>query len=254
LVTGASAGIGWALAEHLASAGVNLVLTARRLDRLESLAKGLTSRHPIRVESIPADLEKDGAAEELHQAVAKKGIEVELLINNAGFGAFGYTQEIDPGTFAGMIQVNCAAVVLLTRAYLPEMVARRHGDIMIVASVAGFQPVPFNSVYAASKAFDLLFAEGLAEEVREFGIQVSALCPGSTDTEFKDVARQPERTFRMAETAEKVARVGLEGLAKGKSSVISGWRNKLMIEAERLAPRGFIAAQAAKVMSPKGGR
>jgi uncharacterized protein len=254
LITGASAGIGWALAEQLASAGANLVLTARRIDRLEALAKQLTGKHAIRTEVLSIDLERPSAPGELHSAIVQKGIEIELLINNAGFGAFGYTQEIDPKTLAGMIQVNCTAVALLTRAFLPEMIRRRHGDIMIVSSIAAFQPVPFNSAYAATKAFDLLFAEGLAEEVREFGIQVSALCPGSTNTEFQQVAHQPDRAFRSAETAEKVARVGLEGLAKGQSSVISGWRNKLMIEAERLAPRRFIAEQAAKMMSPKTGK
>lgn len=254
LITGASAGIGWALAEHLASTGANLVLTARRTDRLEALSRDLSAKYRVRADALTLDLELPNAAEKLYQAVAQRGIEIELLINNAGFGAYGYTQEIAPETLAGMIQVNCAAVALLTRAYLPEMSRRRHGDILIVASVAGFQPVPFNSAYAATKAFNLLFAEGLAEEVRGLGIRVCALCPGSTETEFQQVARQPHRTLRAAETAEKVARVGLDGLAKGKSTVISGWRNKLMIEAERLAPRGFVAAQAAKLMSPREGK
>jgi short-subunit dehydrogenase len=130
-------------------------------------------------------------------------------------------------------------------------VARRAGDIMIVSSVAAFQALPFNAVYAATKAFDLLFAEGIAEEVEKFGVRVSALCPGSTTTEFQKVAEQPDRIFRVAETAEKVARVGLEGLAAGKSSVISGRRNWWMVQAERLAPRRFVVRSAAKMMAPK---
>jgi short-subunit dehydrogenase len=150
-----------------------------------------------------------------------------------------------------MIQVNCAAVVQLTRLYIPEMVARRAGDILIVSSVAAFQAVPFISAYAATKAFDLVFAEGIAEEVVKFGVRVCALCPGSTATEFQQVAHQPDRMFRVAETAGKVARVGLQALAGGRSSVISGRRNWLMVQGERLAPRRFVARSAAKMMAPE---
>jgi short-subunit dehydrogenase len=131
------------------------------------------------------------------------------------------------------------------------MVKRGHGDIMIVSSVAAFQPVPFNSAYAATKAFDLIFAEGIAEEVRPFGVNVCALCPGATTTEFQEVAQQPDRIFRDPETPEKVARVGLEALAAGKSYVISGLKNNLMVESERIAPRSFIAKMAAKMMRPR---
>ena len=172
-------------------------------------------------------------------------------MNNAGFGAFGYIQDIPEARLLEMIQVNCAAVVQLTRLYIPEMVERRTGDILIVASVAGFQALPFNAVYAATKAFDLLFAEGIAEEVGKFGVRVCALCPGSTTTEFQQMAQQPDRIFRVAETAEKVARVGLEAMAAGKSSVISGQRNWWMVQAERLAPRRFVVRSAAKMMAPK---
>ncbi len=155
---------------------------------------------------------------------------VELLVNNAGFGAFGFIHEIPAERLLEMVQVNCSAVVHLTRLYIPPMVERRHGDVLIVASTAAYQPVPFNSVYAATKAFDLLFAEGIAEEVRPFGVHVCALCPGPTATEFQEVAQQPNRVFKVAETADKVARVGLEGLAKGKSFVISGAMNRLMAD------------------------
>jgi short-subunit dehydrogenase len=121
---------------------------------------------------------------------------------------------------------------------------------LIVASVAGFQALAFNAVYAATKAFDLLFAEAVAEEMREFGVRVCALCPGSTTTEFQQVAHQPDRIFSKAETAEKVARVGLEALASGKSSVISGLRNRLMVESQRIAPRTLVTKMAAKMMGP----
>jgi uncharacterized protein len=252
LVTGASAGIGWALAEQLAAGGANLVLSARRTDRLAKLAADLSAKHEITAEAFAADLVQPGAPREIFAFTTGKGIEVELLVNNAGFGAFGYNHEIEESRLLEMIQVNCSAVVHLTRLYTPAMVQRGHGDVMIVASTAAFQAVPFIGAYAATKAFDLIFAEGIAEELRPFGVRVCALCPGSTNTEFQQVAQQPDRAFRAAETAEKVARVGLAGLAAGKTCVISGARNRMMVEAERIAPRSFVAKMAAKMMRPEG--
>ncbi len=251
LVTGASAGIGLELAKQLAAGGANLVLTARRIDRLQTLAAELAAQHGVKVEVFAADLTRPEAPEQIHTFTTQKSIEVELLVNNAGFGAFGNAHDIPIETMLEMIQVNCSAVVHLTRIYLPGMVTRRHGDVLIVASVAAFQAVPYNSVYAATKAFDLLFSEGIAEEVRGSGVRVCALCPGSTSTEFQGVARQPDRAFRSAETAEKVARVGLEGLAAGKTMVISGFKNKLMTESQRIAPRSFVTKMAEKMMRPK---
>lgn len=248
LITGASAGIGQALAKQLAAAGANLVLTARRTDRLQELAAELSSQYGVGVEIFSADLSQQGTSKEIFAFTSGKGIEIELLINNAGFGTFGYFHETDEDRLLEMIQVNCSAVVHLTRLYLPGMVARRHGDVLIVASVASFQAVPFISSYAATKAFDLIFAEGLAEEVRRFGVHVCALCPGSTNTEFQQVAGQPARVFRMAETAEKVARIGLEALARGKTFVVSGAMNRLMMESGRMAPRRFVAQMAARIM------
>lgn len=250
LVTGASAGIGRALAELLASANVNLVLTARRTDRLNTLAAELSSKNGVKIEVVAADLTRSDAPSQIFAFTSAKNIDVELLVNNAGFGAFGYVHDIPGNRLEEMIQVNCTAVVQLTRLYMPSMVERRRGDVMIVASTASFQAVPFNSVYAATKAFDLIFAEGIGEEVRRFGINVCALCPGPTTTEFQQVAKQPDRMFKVSETAEKVARVGLEGLARGKSVVISGAMNRLMMEGERLAPRRFVTKMAAKMMRP----
>jgi short-subunit dehydrogenase len=251
LVTGASAGIGVELARQLATAGANLVLTARRTDRLQELASDFSGKYGVKVEVCSTDLTQPNAAEHIFQFTTERGLAIEVLINNAGFGAFGYAHKIPPARSAEMIQVNCTAVVALTHLYTPAMVARHRGDVMIVSSVAAFQAVPFNSVYAATKAFDLIFAEGIAEEVRPFGVNVCALCPGSTNTEFQTVAEQPDRVFRSAETAEKVARVGLEGMAAGKTCVISGGKNWLMVEAERIAPRRFVAKMAAKMMRPE---
>jgi short-subunit dehydrogenase len=248
LVTGASAGIGLELAKLLAQNGSHLVLTARRTDRLQELASDLAAKYGIKTEILSVDLTRPEAPAEIFAATQQKGIEIELLVNNAGFGAFGYAWEIPPEKMTEMVQVNCSAVVHLTRLYMPPMIARGHGDILIVASVAGFQAVPYNSVYAATKAFDFLFSMGIAEEARGKGVNVSALCPGSTETEFQKVAEQPDRKIRSAETAEKVARVGLEALAAGKPYVISGAKNKLMTEFQRIAPRNFVVRMAGKMM------
>jgi short-subunit dehydrogenase len=250
LITGASAGIGLAFAEQLAAGGAHLVLTARRTDRLQKLATDLSKKHRVKTEVFSVDLTRPEAPGEIYAFTSRKNIQIDLLANNAGFGAFGYVQEIPVTRMLEMIQVNCSAVVNLTRLYLPAMIERKRGYILIVASTASFQAVPFNSVYAATKAFDLLFAEGIAEEVRSFGVKVCALCPGPTTTEFQEVAQQPGRAFRVAETADKVARVGLDGLARGKTYVISGGMNRLMMEAERLAPRRFVVKMAAKMMRP----
>jgi uncharacterized protein len=250
VITGASAGIGLALAEELASAGANLVITARRKDRLESLASRLRASHSVKVEILPADLSNPGAPDQIRTFTQAKSLEIELLINNAGFGSYGPFHQSDLKRQLEMLQVNCTAVVHLTHLYLPDMVGRRHGDILILASVAGFQAVPYISTYAATKAFDLRFAEGIAEEVRRYGVHVCALCPGSTETEFRVVAGQPERTFRGAETAEKVARTGLRALAAGKSSVISGFKNTMSVEGQRLAPRGLVSRVAASMFAP----
>ena len=251
LITGASAGIGWALAEQLAAGGAHLVLTARRRERLQELARKLTSAHGVRVECIAADLEQTAAAAEVFAFTESKGIAIELLVNNAGFGAYGEFFKSDLSRQLGMVKVNCSSVVHLTYLYLPGMIERHRGDILILASTASFQPVPYISVYAATKAFDLFFAQALAEEAGRHGVRVCALCPGSTETEFRDVAGGDSWSERGMETAEKVARVGLEALAAGKHYVISGFRNRMGVEAQRIAPRSMVASAAEKLFRPK---
>jgi short-subunit dehydrogenase len=227
------------------------VLTARRADRLEKLAAELRSAHSVRVEVCVADLADPGAPEAIFAFTREKAIEVELLINNAGFGVYGEFAKADPSRSVEMVQVNCAAVVHLTRLYLPEMIQRKRGDVLIVASTAAFQAVPFISTYAATKAFDLMFAEGLGEEVKPYGLRVCALCPGSTESEFHAVAGQEHlASMRSRETAEKVARVGLRALATGKSSVISGAGNWVGAEIQRFFPRRFVTAIAARIFRP----
>ncbi len=186
-MTGASAGIGWALAVELAAGGANLVLTARRRERLEQLASQLRSNHEVRVVLLTADLAQPSAPQEIFAFTQGKGIAVDLLVNNAGFGAYGEFPRIPLAHQFEMLQVNITAVLHLTYLYLPAMIERRRGNILIVSSTAAFQAVPYISTYAATKAFDLVFAEALAEEMRPYGIRVCALCPGSTSTEFHQV-------------------------------------------------------------------
>lgn len=254
LVTGASAGIGVALATELAAGGTNLVLTARRVDRLESVARELRETHGVKTEVFAADLAQPQAPAEIYAFTKGKGIEVDLLINNAGFGQYGELTQVETQRLVDMVQVNCVAVVHLTRLYLADMVARKRGDVLILASTASFQAVPYISTYAATKAFDLLFAEGLAEEMKPHGIRVCALCPGSTESEFHAVAQQEKFATKRQETAEKVARTGLEALAAGKSYVISGFRNYLGAQSQRIVPRGVVTRIAGNLFRPQNGR
>ena len=251
LITGASAGIGKALAEELAAGGTHLVLTARRVDRLTELARSLKEKFQIKAEVIAADLTEAPAPEKIFAFTRARGIEIELLVNNAGFGQYGELHQVETQRLLDMVQVNCAAVVYLTRLYLPQMIARKHGDILILASTASFQAVPYISTYAATKAFDLLFAEGLAEEMKPHGIRVCALCPGSTESEFHDIAGQSGlASMRKRESAEKVARTGLAALAAGKSSVISGFQNFVGAQSQRLVPRRMVTRIAGKLFRP----
>ena len=250
LITGASAGIGVALANELAAGGTNLVLTARRQERLEELAHSLEAKYKIKSVVFAADLADVNGPETIYDFTRERKIEVELLINNAGFGAYGELHTVEARRLLEMVQVNCSAVVHLTRLFLPAMVERRSGGVLILASTAAFQAVPYISTYAATKAFDLLFAEGLAEEMKPYGINVCALCPGSTESEFHVVAGQ-EKFMRKAETAEKVARTGLAALAAGKSYVISGLGNYLGAWGERLVPRRMVTRIAGNIFKPR---
>jgi len=250
LVTGASAGIGKALAEELARGGTNLVLTARREDRLRRLAQELSAKHRIQAEIFVANLTQPAAPEAVFQYTREKGLVIDLLVNNAGFGQYGALYSTETDRLLQMVQVNCTAVLHLTRLFVPAMVARRSGDVLIVASTAAFQAVPYISTYAATKVFDLYLAEGLAEELQPHGIRVCALCPGSTTSEFHEVAGHPAHSKGRQQSAETVARNGLKALAAGKSYAISGLGNYLGAHGERLVPRRFVTRIAAKIFRP----
>jgi uncharacterized protein len=251
LVSGASAGIGVALAQELAAGGTHLVLTARRQDRLEELARRLSKNHSIQTQVVAADLARTEAPIEIFEFTRQRGLTIDLLINNAGFGQYGELTQVETQRLLDMVQVNCHAVVHLTRLFLPGMIERRRGDVLILASTAAFQAVPYITTYAATKAFDLFFAEGLAEEMKPHGIRVCALCPGSTESEFHVAAQQEKFTQKHQETAEKVARTGLEALAAGKSYVISGAANYLGAHSQRLVPRRMVTRIAANMFRPE---
>ena len=247
LVTGASSGIGKAIAQRLAGGGTNLILTARRGSRLRELERELSG---VQVRTIAADLEQPAAARALFDAVQQTGIQPGLLVNNAGFGDYGEFRALDLDRQMAMVQVNCAAVVALTRLFLPAMIERRRGDILIVASTASFQAVPYQTTYAATKAFDLIFAEGLAEEVKQFGIRVCALCPGQTRTEFQEISNEPIPAAMSVHTAAQVARIGLDALAAGKHSVVCGVSNLMGMEFQRILPRRMVSAISERLFRP----
>jgi short-subunit dehydrogenase len=251
LVTGASSGIGQALAEELAADGAHLVLTARRKERLVALRRTLGARHGVEIATVAADLAQPDAPRRIFDFTRRRGIRIGLLINNAGLGSYGEFRASRGDRELDVVQVNCAAVVHLTRLFLPAMVKRRAGGILIVASTAAYQAVPYMATYGASKAFDLMFAEALAREVEGHGVRVCALCPGPTTTEFQRAAGVPqELAVNMAPAAE-VARVGLRALAAGEHSCIAGFANWLGVEVQRIAPRRLVTSATEMLLRPR---
>jgi short-subunit dehydrogenase len=240
LVTGASAGLGEIFAERLAAQDRNLVLVARRGDRLAALAAGLENRHDVTAHPIAMDLAAPGAPAQLFEQLARDGIEIDMLINNAGFGARGSFATIDRSRQAEMIDLNCRALVELSHLALPAMQARGAGAILNVASIAGLMPGPYMAVYYATKAFVVSFSHALHEELKGSGIIVTALCPGPTKTEFSEVAGLASAPAfnRVSGTAEQVVDEGLAALARGRAMKVSGpWTGIMALGA--LFPRAF---------------
>ena len=234
LVTGASAGLGVEFARQLSKRGHRLVLVARRTDRLEALTAELGNAR-----AVSADLSAPGAAAKLMADMDNAGEQVDLLINNAGFGLRGYFAKQDPQRLRQMIDLNCGALTELCRAVLPKMIERRSGAILNVASTAAFQPGPGMAVYYATKAFVLSLTEALHEEAKPYGVKVSALCPGPTRTEFGDVAGFTESAAltRVSMEAEPVVRKGLAALDANDAIAITGALNRAIAFSTRLVPR-----------------
>lgn len=237
LVTGASAGIGVALARELARHGAKLVLTARRKDRLDSLAAELAAQG-VETRIIVADLNDPAAPGQID--LATRDLAVEILINNAGLGQYGAFHTSDPEQEVSQVRVNCESVVRLSRLFIPRMVERRRGWMLVVASTASFQPVPYLSTYAATKAFDRFFALGLAAEVAQYGIKVTALCPGTTESEFFEVARASVFRKRTLQSAEEVARIGIAALLAGNRTVLPKASGRFTAFLVRFLPTSLI--------------
>lgn len=247
IITGASSGIGTELARVYAARGRSLVLTARRADRLEVLKAEIVAAHPgIRVETIPLDLGVADAAGALMARVGELGGEIETLVNNAGFGFRGRFATLPHGEQTEMIRLNVLTLADLCRFVLPDMIARRRGGIINVASTASFQAVPFMATYAATKAFVLSLSESLHEEARRHGVVVTALCPGPTATEFTIRAdMEKSKLFANAMSAAEVARLGVNAHEAGQAIAIIGASNKAGVVAAKLAPRALVRRMAA---------
>jgi uncharacterized protein len=238
VVTGASSGIGEELARLFAADGDGLVLVARRKDRLEALAGELTATHDVPVKVLALDLAEPDAPRKLFDWTAGEGIDVHTLVNSAGFGLRGPFHELSAERQDEMVRLNVAALTALSRLFLPGMIARRDGGILNISSMAAFQAGPFMAVYYATKAYVLSFSEALHEEAKDFGVKVSALCPGPVATEFVAIASLEGRSrFENPPDAASIARAGYAGYRANKAFLIPGVFNKLGIFLERLVPR-----------------
>ena len=248
LITGASSGIGAAFARKLAGRGRNVFLVARSEDKLIALCNELGRLTSIRAQYMALDLREPDAAARLLEETKKRDFEIDMLINNAGVGSMGDFTKLDLSRELEMIRLNVAVMVELTHGFLPGMRERKRGTIINVASTAGFQPVPYMSTYAATKAFVLSFSEALWDENRAHGIHVMALCPGVTETNFFDAAGIERPPMRTVQTPEEVVETALRGLARNKTVVVSGWANWIVVEAERVVPRSVVTKVAGNAL------
>lgn len=242
LLTGASSGIGLELAHLLAAEQQVLILVARREDRLQELAKTLKKKYGADVRVIAADLSAMGAAQQLVDSIHSQGLVIDTLINNAGFGENGLFADSDPARNSQMLHLNIIALTELTRLALPDMQARQHGRILNVASIVAYQPCPRFAIYAASKAYVLSFSEALHVEVADQGIKVTALCPGSTATEFHDVAQNEHARVNQVpkDSAADVALAAYKALNRGERSLVTGWINKPVPLMVRITPKSAL--------------
>jgi uncharacterized protein len=255
LITGASSGIGECFARALASRGHNLALVARSKDKLEALGTELSSKHGIRAVPISCDLSLAGAVAVLVETLRQERMEVDLLINNAGFGARGEFWALPLDRQSEMIQLNNLALIELTHALLPAMIEDKRGAIINVSSTASFQPVPYTSAYAATKAFVTSFSMALAEEVRPYGIRVVTLCPGGTKTNFFVAGDYQRRTLPGGlQSPEEVVAEALQALDRGGALVVPRFLNKLSVFGQRFLPRSVVARITARLFRQSSSR
>jgi hypothetical protein len=248
MVTGASSGIGAAIARELAQRGHNLVLVARRKDRLDALAEELTAEHDIRAEAVGSDLGKAASRQRLPARIESLGLEVTVLVNNAGFATNGPFHESDAARELEQVRVLVEAVVALTSAFLPGMVRRGKGAILNVASTAGMQPLPYSAGYSAAKAYVLTFSEALHQELHGSGVTVTALAPGPVTTDFWEISGWEVaggQSFERAVprpawvTAEEAASAGVKGLEAGRRVVVPGLPIRAAMLASQYLPHAF---------------
>lgn len=243
LITGATVGIGYELAHLFARDGDTLVLVARGRDKLDEVAKELRDKHGVTAHVFPNDLSHRGAADDLIRDIDAAGLVISTLVNNAGFGSYGFFHESDADTAVAMIELNVISLVVLTRRLLDRMVAGRHGRILNVASVAGFPPGPLMAVYYATKAFVVSFSVAIANELKRKGVTVTVLCPGATKTAFQDRAGMNESPLfgRGVMDARTVAAAGHRACRRGQMFCFPGVKNWLAATAGRLVPMRLAA-------------
>jgi short-subunit dehydrogenase len=240
LITGASSGIGLDFAHLFAESGHDVVLVARGEEKLKALAGELAGKHGVRAVALPADLADPAAPGKLVAALKAQGLTVDVLVNNAGFASYGAFAEADPDNELRMIQVNVTTLTALTRLLLPDMLARKEGRVLNVASTAAFQPGPLMAVYYATKAYVLSLSEALANELEGTGVTVTCLCPGPTKTGFQERARMEESKLVKGKDimdSRTVARAGYEAMRRGQPVVIPGFMNKMLATSVRFLPR-----------------
>lgn len=252
LVTGASAGLGVELARLFAADGHDLVLVARRRERLLALAEELRAAHQVEAHVIAADLARTDAPGRIVAELEARGTRIDTLVNNAGFGSNGPFAENDASREFEMVEVNVTALVKLTRLLLPGMLARRSGRILNLGSTAGFQPGPYMAVYYASKAFVSSFSEALWFELRGSGVTVTVSCPGPVATEFASIAGNDRARLFGARVAspERIAREAYRAMLEGRPMIVHGLRYKLMRQLVRLSPGVAVRAVAARLNRP----
>lgn len=250
LVTGASSGLGADFARHLAAAGAHLVLVARRAEALDALAADLRAHHGVTVDVVALDLGAPGAPEALHAEVRRRGRQVDVLVNNAGFGLYGEFLAIDAARERALMELDVLVPLRLTRLFGEEMVARGEGWILQVSSIGAYQATPLYAVYSAAKAFILSWGEALAYEWRGKGVKVTVVSPGITATEFLAVSGQKATLYQrlLMMDSPTVTRIGLQALARGRGSVVPGFLNAATVFFNRLVPRAWLPAVAYRLM------
>jgi hypothetical protein len=252
LITGASSGLGTEFARQLAAKGMDLILVARRKDRLEALRGEIEKSRKVQCHVLARDLSLPEASEELFQETNRQGWNIDWLVNNAGFGTHGSFVELPLDRELEELRLNICTLVALARLYLPGMVSRKRGQIVNLGSIGSFVPTPYMATYSATKAFVLSFSEALASELSGSGVHVLVVCPGATKTEFQQVAgvsdSLPEFTYM---SAEAVVRQSIAAAKSGKRSIVTGWMNKVTAVSTRLTPRAVLARVAGSMFEPK---